>query len=278
MLFVAACSGSVAVTLEDDGGGSSTSSTSDPPTDPVDADGRLPGIEPIVDSTPLPVDPSVRIGTLENGLAYYLRRNDAPGGSLSVRLAVNAGSLQQAEPTDQMAHFTEHMLFNGTDRYPGNTLDSELRALGAQIGPDLNAFTSFDETVYFLDVPLVGSNAQTAFTVLREWAGNATMDPNEVIAERGVVREEFRLRVESAGASVQELFDDAYYADTPYDSALPIGTEDQIMTTTAEDTVDFYNRWYRPDLMAVVVVGDLSLDDMENLVAGSFRRSRAKRR
>ncbi|NNF54351.1 MAG: insulinase family protein [Acidimicrobiales bacterium] len=270
MLLAAACSSSVPVSLDDDGKDGSTVTTSDLSTDSLDADGLLPGIEPIVDTTPLPVDPAVRIGTLENGLTYYLRRNDAPGGSLSVRLAVDAGSLQQAEPTDQIAHFTEHMLFNGTERYPGNTLDSELRALGAQIGPDLNAFTSFDETVYFLDVPLVGSNAQTAFTVLREWAGNATMDPSEVIAERGVVREEFRLRVENAGASVQKLFDDAYYAGTPYDSALPIGTEGQIMTTTAEDTVEFYNRWYRPNLMAVVVVGDLPLDDMENLVKGTF--------
>ena len=270
LLFGAACTGSVPLALDDDGEDFTTASSSDSPTDPVDAEGRLPGIEPIVDATPLPVDPAVRIGTLENGLTYYLRRNDAPGGSLSVRLAVNAGSLQQAEPTDQIAHFTEHMLFNGTDRYPGNTLDSELRALGAQIGPDLNAFTSFDETVYFLDVPLVGSNAQTAFTVLREWAGNATMDSDEVISERGVVREEYRLRVENAGASVQKLFDDAYYARTPYDSALPIGTEEQIMTTIAEDTVEFYNRWYRPDLMAVVVVGDLPLDEMENLVTGTF--------
>ncbi len=235
-----------------------------------------PGVAPIIDETPLPIDPNVRIGSLDNGLRYYLRRNSAPGSSLSVRLAVNAGSLQQAEPTDQIAHFTEHMLFNGTDLYPANTLDSELRALGAQIGPDLNAYTSFDETVYFLDVPLVGDNAKTAFTVLREWAGNATMDPEEVLAERGVVREEFRLRRESAGAPVQAVFDEVYYSGTPYEAALPIGTEAQISSTTADDTAAFYDRWYRPDLMAVVVVGDLSLDEMEELVTGDFSELTAR--
>lgn len=229
-----------------------------------------PGVEPIIDPTPLPIDPDVRIGQLDNGLTYYVRSNDSPGGSLSVRLAVNAGSLQQVEATDQVAHFTEHMLFNGTTRYPGNQLDAELRALGAQIGPDLNAYTSFDETVYFLDISLVGDNADTAFTVLREWAGNALMDADEVVAERPVVREEFRLRREAAGASVFELFDEVYFNGTPYEGFSPIGTEEQIATTTADDTRAFYDRWYRPELMAVVAVGDLPAADLEALVRDGF--------
>lgn len=228
------------------------------------------GVEPIVDTTPLPVDPDVRIGQLDNGLTYYLRSNDSPGRALSVRLAVNAGSLQQVEPTDQMAHFTEHMLFNGTERFPGNQLDAELRALGAQIGPDLNAFTSFDETVYFLDIALDEDNANTAFTVLREWAGNARIDEDAVVAERPVVREEYRLRRRAAGAAVQERFEEVYFAGTPYEGHSPIGTEDQIMSTTSEQARAFYDRWYRPDLMAVVAVGDLPLAELEDLVVEHF--------
>ncbi len=229
-----------------------------------------PGVAPIIDDTPLPVDPEVRIGTLENGLTYYVRRNDAPGQKLSVRLAVNAGSLQQVEPTDQIAHFTEHMLFNGTTAYPGNSLDAELRSLGAQIGPDLNAYTSFDETVYQLEVSLEGRNADTAFTVLGEWAGNATMDPTEVENERGVVREEFRLARERAGAAVQQRFEEVYFDGTPYEDRSPIGTEEQIISTTDADTRAFYDRWYRPDNMAVIAVGDLSLDDLEAFVSDTF--------
>jgi zinc protease len=229
-----------------------------------------PGVPPIIDDTPLPVDSEIRIGTLENGLTYYLRRNDAPGQKLSVRLVVNAGSLQQVEPTDQIAHFTEHMLFNGTAKYPGNSLDAELGSLGAQIGPDLNAYTSFDETVYQLEVSLEGANAETAFTVLGEWSGNATMDPTEVANERGVVREEFRLARERAGAAVQQRFEEVYFDRTPYEDRSPIGTEEQIISTTEADTRAFYDRWYRPDNMAVVAVGDLSLDDLEEFVSDTF--------
>jgi zinc protease len=162
------------------------------------------------------------------------------------------------------------MLFNGTTKYPGNSLDSELRSLGAQIGPDLNAYTSFDETVYQLEVSLQGPNAETVFTVLREWAGNATMDPTEVENERGVVREEYRLARERAGASVQQRFEDVYFDGTPYEDRSPIGTEEQIVTTTDADTRAFYDRWYRPDNMAVVAVGDLPLDDLEEFVSGTF--------
>ncbi len=270
-LVAAACTGSsstpssqetTAPTTEVVDGGSDTTAA-DPTTNPA-------GIEPIIDDTPLPVDDDVLIGTLDNGLTYYLRRNDAPGGKLSVRLAVNAGSLQQVEPTDQIAHFAEHMLFNGTTRYPGNALDAELRALGSQIGPDLNAYTSFDETVYQLEVPLQGNNAETAFTVLREWAGEALMDSDEVIAERGVVREEFRLRREQAGAEVNRVFEELYYDGTPYEDRSPIGTEDQIMSTVQADTREFYDRWYRPDNMAVVAVGDLPLQDLEDFVTETF--------
>lgn len=270
-LWAVACTGSSGPAISQDDLSSTTSAESPQTTENADVVDQIPpGVEPIIDETPLPVDPDVRIGTLDNGLTYYLRRNDAPGQKLSVRLAVNAGSLQQVEPTDQIAHFTEHMLFNGTTKYPGNSLDAELRALGAQIGPDLNAYTSFDETVYQLEVSLQGRNADTAFTVLREWAGNATMDPAEVVNERGVVREEFRLARERAGAAVQERFEDVYFDGTPYEDRSPIGVEELIITTTDEDTRAFYDRWYRPDNMAVVAVGDLPLDDLEDFVTDRF--------
>ncbi|MGI9609798.1 MAG: M16 family metallopeptidase, partial [Acidimicrobiia bacterium] len=270
IMLASACTGSSEPEGGDAGRSTTTSQNTEVTSQAGQTDETPPGVEPIIDDTPLPVDSDVRIGTLENGLTYYVRRNDAPGQKLSVRLAVNAGSLQQVEPTDQIAHFAEHMLFNGTTEYPGNSLDAELRSLGAQIGPDLNAYTSFDETVYQLEVSLQGRNADTAFTVLREWAGNATMDPTEVVNERGVVREEYRLARERAGAAVQELFEDVYFDGTPYEDRSPIGTEDHIIATTDADTRVFYDRWYRPDNMAVIAVGDLPLDDLEEFVTDTF--------
>ena len=185
------------------------SDTSLPPGPDIPA-----GIAPDPDPTPLPVDDAVRIGRLANGLTYYVRSNQAPGSALAVRLAVNAGSLQQEVPDDNVAHFLEHMMFNGTEAYPANSLDTTLRNLGAQIGPDLNAFTSFDETVYQLDVTITGDNVETAVGVLREWAGRALLDSNEVVAERGVVREEFRLARDGPGAELNRLFEDVYLAGT----------------------------------------------------------------
>ena len=219
----------------------------------------------------LTVDDDVEIGTLDNGLTYYMRENQAPGGSVTVRLVVDAGSRQQVAPDDGVAHFLEHMLFNGTERWPGNELDRVLQTLGAGIGPDINAYTSFDETVYELTVSTFDDEAvETAFAVLAEWSARATIDPAEVIAERGVVRDEYRQRVENSAATVGNALLDIYVADTPYDGRAPIGSVAAIEATEAPALRAFYERWYHPENMAVVVVGDLSVTEMRRHLEQAF--------
>ena len=224
-----------------------------------------------LDNRPLSFDDEVETGTLPNGVTYYLRENGSPGESLTVRLAVDAGARQQETPDDGVAHFLEHMLFNGTERWPGNELDRVLQSLGAGIGPDINAYTSLDETVYELSVSTFDADAvETAFAVLAEWAARATIDPDQVIAERGVVRDEYRQRNENgSGAVFAELFD-IYTRDTPYFGRLPIGSPEAIESTEEPALRAFYDRWYHPEVMAVVVVGDLSVDDMREQLEAAF--------
>ena len=219
----------------------------------------------------LPVDPAVRIGTLDNGLTYYLRCNDSPGGSLTLRLAVNAGSLNEAEAGSGVAHFLEHMLFNGTEKFPGNELTEVLQSVGVEFGPDINAFTSYDETVYELDVRVDEEEAvATVFEVLSQWAHASTINPDDVEAERGVVRDEYRLGYETGDGIVAAAFPRLYDAGTPYEGRLPIGSAEGIEGATAQDLRDFYEKWYVPSNMAVIAVGELPLDRLEALVEEYF--------
>ena len=245
-------------------------------TDPVD-DPPLDGFEipdaraPEVDNTPLPVDGDYRIGVLDNGLTYMLRSNDTPGGSLDLRLVVNAGALQQPVAEDGSAHFLEHMLFNGTEAFPGNELTTQLQRHGIRFGADVNAYTSYDETVYFLGAPTSDAAAPTvAFDVLREWASRATIEPAEVDAEIGVVRDELRQRGESVQGIINAKFSEIYTRGTPYEGHDPIGEAELIESTTADTLREFYETWYRPDLMAIVVVGDVPLDRLEEEITSRF--------
>ena len=220
----------------------------------------------------LPVDPDLRIGGLDNGLTYYLRSNASPGNALSLRLVVDAGSLNEPFVGSGYAHYLEHMLFNGTEKYPGNEIVDALNSIGVEFGPDINAYTSYDETVYQLDLVIdedEGSVA-TAFEVLSEWAHAATITPEDVEEERGIIRDEYRLRVETGRGAVFRVFDSVYSQGTPYAGRAPIGTVESIEETTAEDLRNFYETWYVPSNMAVVAVGDLPLDDLEGLVEEYF--------
>ena len=240
--------------------------------DPVDL-GDFNDYDPAagIDSALLPVDPEVLIGELSNGLAYYLRSNDSPGEAVSMYLAVNAGGVLDPEGEEGTAHFLEHMLFNGTERFSKNDLGQALRDLGIDFGPDLNAFTSPDETVYLLDFLLDDPEAlDTAFTVLAEWASAATILPEEVEKERGIVLDEYRLRDESASGRMANFLDAIYYRGTVYEGMLIGGSEESNKTVSAADLREFYDTWYRPENMAVVVVGDLPLTQMEELVVEHF--------
>lgn len=250
---------------------SGTSRTEPEPARPrVELSSSLAFRAPDPDPTPLPMDPDVRTGTLENGLTYYVRSNQAPGDRLELRLVVNAGSAQQDQPDSGLAHFVEHMLFNGTEKYPDNTLDGALQRLGLQFGADLNAYTSSDETVFILSSTTEPASVTEAFDVLYQWATAATLSDQAVAEERGVVREERRVRAESGIAQSSVLFDAIYDAGSEYEGYGTIGTTSGILGTTAEDTRRFYDRWYRPDLMAVVAVGDLTLDELEAEVTARF--------
>ena len=250
-----------------------------PPDDSADSDGsgdsdsttRPPVTAPDPDPTPLPIDRDYRIGTLDNGLTYLLRTNDSPGATLEIRLLVDAGSAQQVDGSDGSAHFLEHMLFNGTEKYPGNELTAQLQRLGIEFGPEVNAYTSFDETVYILSAATADEGApEAAFDVLAQWASAATLEPSAVTEEQGVVRDELRQRLESVDGIISNEFDKVYVAGTPYEGHLIIGDAEKVETTTPDTLRAFYDDWYRPDNMAVVVVGDLPLDELEEKVTEYF--------
>lgn len=220
---------------------------------------------------PIPIDPETRIGTLDNGLTYYIRFNDSPGQRAELRLAVDAGSVLEADDQLGGAHFLEHMMFNGTERFPRNELIAVLESFGPRFGPDINAYTNFDETVYQLGVPTDDDDlVELAVDVLFEWADRATIDPEEVDAEIGVVLEEWRLRDQGAQGRIGTAFNELVIEGTPYQGRLPIGSAESIERTTATALSRFYDDWYRPDLMAIVAVGDFDVDQMEGWIIDRF--------
>ncbi len=182
----------------------------------------------------LPVDPEVRKGQLDNGLTYYLRHNESPGRRAELRLLVNAGSVQEDEGEAGVAHFLEHMMFNGTEHFPRNELIAGLESFGPRFGPDINAFTSYDETVYELslssdDEELIDLGVE----VLREWASLATLTEQDVFEERGVVLDEWRLRAQGLNGRLSEAFQSLLLTGTGYEGKAPIGDADSIQGTTS---------------------------------------------
>ena len=158
-------------------------------------------------------------------------------------------------------------MFNGTEDYPVNELDAVLRGLGVEIGPDLNAFTSFDETVYQMSMPTVDEdNIELGLRILAQWSEAATINQADVEAERGVVREEHRLRNENGDAEINGRLIDHYTTNSGYDGHLPIGSPEKILATNAEELRAFYDDWYRPDNMAIIAVGDIDTDTIERLI------------
>lgn len=226
---------------------------------------------------PIPRDPSVRVGKLENGLTYYIKRNTKPEKKVELRLAINVGSLLEREDQLGLAHFLEHMAFNGTTNFKKNDLISYLQSIGVQFGLHLNAFTSFDETVYMLSIPTEKKELlDKGLLVLSDWAGGLTLDPKEIDKERGVVLEEYRLS-RSAQQRMQERYFPKLFKGSRYAKRLPIGTEKNLKTFKHQSLRDFYEDWYRPDLMTVVAVGDFDVDEMENKIRAKFSSLKAKR-
>ena len=220
-------------------------------------------------SAKVPIDKKVRVGKLDNGITYYIRANKKPEGRVQFRLAVNAGSVLEDEDQLGLAHFTEHMAFNGTEYYPHNELISKLQAKGVQFGGHVNAYTSFDKTVYYVNMPNDAEMLEMGMKILDGWASKLLMDPKEIDAERGVIIEEWRGRL-GAQDRLQKQYWPIMFKDSRYANRVPIGTEEVLKTFQRPTIVRFYEDWYRPDLQAVIIVGDINVDEIEAKVKEYF--------
>jgi zinc protease len=219
---------------------------------------------------PMPVDPQITMGQFKNGLRYYIRTTKKPEKRAELRLVVKAGSILEDEDQLGLAHFLEHMAFNGTKNFPKHELLAFIESLGMRFGAHLNAYTSFDETVYMLTVPTDKPGAiEKSFQVLEDWAQNISFEPAEVEKERGVVLEEWRSG-RGAGMRTTEKIFPIMFKGSRYANRLPIGKPEIIQTGKLERIKQFYKDWYRPDLMAVVAVGDFDKAAIEKLVNQHF--------
>lgn len=218
----------------------------------------------------LPVDPNVKIGTLENGLTYYIRKNEKPEDKVELRLVIDAGSILEDDDQQGLAHFTEHMAFNGSANFEKNDIVSFLQSIGVEFGADLNAYTGFDETVYILPIPTEKKeNVEKAFQILDDWASAVSFDPAEIEKERGVVLEEER----SGRGAEERMFRITYpkmLEGSKYAERLPIGDVEVLKSFKPDAIRRFYDDWYRPDLMAVIVVGDIDPSEAERMIKEHF--------
>jgi len=218
----------------------------------------------------IPLDSKVIQGKLPNGLTYYIRQNEKPKNIVELRLAVNAGSILEDDDQQGLAHFTEHMCFNGSKHFKKNDLVSYLQSIGVQFGNDLNAATGFDQTIYMLPVPSDDeAKLDSGLLVIRDWAGDVSFEGSEIDKERGVILEELRL-----GQGAQQRMRDQYFPilfkDSKYAERLPIGKKDLLKTFQHETLRRFYHEWYRPDLMTVVAVGDFNPQAMQKKIEKLF--------
>ncbi len=220
--------------------------------------------------SPLPVYPDTKIGKLSNGITYYIRKNIEPKNRAELRLVVNAGSVQESDKQVGLAHFVEHMCFNGTSHFKKNELVNFLEKSGVSFGADLNAYTSFDETVYKLQVPTDSPMVyKQAMQILEDWAHNVSFETTEIDKERGVVVEEWRLG-RGADARLQDKFFPMLLKGSQYAKRMPIGTKANIDTAHYNMLTSFYKDWYRPDLQAVIVVGDIDVAETEQMIKDHF--------
>jgi zinc protease len=221
-------------------------------------------------SMKLPLDSTIRTGKLANGLTYYIRKNSKPEKKVEMRLVENGGSILEDDDQQGLAHLNEHMAFNGSTHFAKNELIDFLQKMGVQFGADLNAYTGFDETVYILPIPLSDpNNLRKGLTVLQDWAGGLSFDNSQVDGERDVVLEESRLGKGADDRMFRKLYP-AQYEGSRYALRLPIG-KDSIVKYSSYDAIKrFYHTWYRPDLQAVIIVGDVDVDETEKLVKEFF--------
>jgi len=219
----------------------------------------------------LPVDPKVRTGQLDNGLTYYIRHNELPKGRADFYIAQKVGSVVEEDNQRGLAHFLEHMAFNGTENFPGRTMLNYLESIGVKFGENINAYTAFDETVYNLsNVPVSREGIiDSALLVLHDWSNFISLVDEEVDKERGVIREEWRSR-NDANLRVWEQLFPVIYEGSQYAYRFPIGTIDVVENFKYQELRDYYEKWYRPDLQAIIVVGDIDVEQIENKIFNLF--------
>jgi zinc protease len=217
----------------------------------------------------VPVDPRITVGTLSNGLRYYIRRNQQPQGRAELRLVVNAGSILEDDDQRGLAHFVEHMSFNGTRHFPKQDVVAFLQSTGMRFGAHINANTSFDQTVYQLQIPTEPAVIDRSMLILEDWAHAVTFDSDEIEKERGVILEEWRVGL-GAGARMLDAQLPVLLKDSRYAERLPIGKPEILRTFPADRLKKFYTDWYRPDLMAVIAVGDFDPVAIEALIRSRF--------
>src|SRR5437870_6497211 len=218
----------------------------------------------------VPVDPLITVGTLPNGLRYYVRENRQPQARAELRLAVNAGSVLEDEDQRGLAHFVEHMSFNGTLHFPRQDLGSFMQSLGMRFGAHVNAHTSFDETVYHLQIPTDNALViDRSLLIMEDFAHNVSFDPDEIDKERGVILEEWRLGL-GADERIQDVQFPLLLKGSRYAERLPIGKPEIIKNVNHDRLKQFYTDWYRPDLIAVIAVGDFDKSAVEPLIRSHF--------
>ena len=221
-------------------------------------------------SEPMPLDPKVKVGKLDNGLTYYIRQNKRPEQKVELRLVLNAGSINEDDDQQGLAHMAEHMAFNGTKNFKKNEIVSFLQDIGVGFGNDLNAYTSFDQTVYILPIPLSKpSNLEKGFQVLEDWAHNVTYNTDDIDGERAIILEESRLGKGANDRMFRKIYP-GLFAGSKYGSRLPIGVDSIIKNFKHDAIRRYYRDWYRPDLMAVIVVGDIEPTKAEEMIRKHF--------
>lgn len=220
---------------------------------------------------PVPVDTAVRMGKLDNGLTYFIRYNNWPEHRANFYIAQKVGSIQEEESQRGLAHFLEHMAFNGSDNFKGNDLIEYLRSIGVEFGSDLNAYTSIDQTVYNIDnVPTTRqSSLDSCLLILRDWSTGLTLDPKEIDKERGVIHEEWRLRT-SAQSRMFERNLPKLYPGSKYGVRYPIGLMSVVDNFSPKELRDYYEKWYHPSNQGIIVIGDVDVDHTEAMIKKLF--------
>ncbi len=222
-------------------------------------------------SMQLPLDKEVRIGKLDNGLTYYIRHNEWPEHRANFYIAQKVGSIQEEESQRGLAHFLEHMAFNGSDHFKGNSLINWLETVGVQFGGDLNAYTSIDQTVYNIDnVPTARQSVlDSCLLILRDWSTGLLLEPEEIDKERGVIHEEWRMRT-SASSRMFERNLPALYPGSKYGVRYPIGLMSVVDNFSPKELRDYYEKWYHPSNQGIIVVGDVDVDHTEDMIRQLF--------